>query len=101
MAHWLMMRWLLRRVLVRLGSRTILGIGVTLFVLNLLIPDPIPFIDEILMLVGTILLSRRVKAEERIGDPGVLKTVGRGRTARNQETKNWKLKTKTNLRTRK
>lgn len=74
------MRWLLRWVLVKLGSRTIIGIGATLFILNLLIPDPIPFLDEILMLVGTILLSRWAKAQERIEDPTRLKYAGRGRT---------------------
>ena len=76
------MRWLLRWVLVKLGSRTILGIGATLFVLDLLIPDLIPFIDEILILVGTILFSRWAKAEEMIEDPTPLKYAGRGRTQR-------------------
>jgi hypothetical protein len=42
----------------RLGSRTILGIGGALFLLNMLIPDPLPLIDEFLLLAGTILLSR-------------------------------------------
>jgi hypothetical protein len=42
----------------RLGSRTILGIGGALFLLNMLIPDPLPLIDELLLLAGTILLSR-------------------------------------------
>lgn len=74
------MRWLLRWVLVRLGSRMIVGIGATLFILNMLIPDPIPLIDEILMLVGTILLSRWAKKEEAIEDPTPLKYAGRGRT---------------------
>lgn len=74
------MRWLLRWVLVRLGSRTIVGIGATLLILNLLIPDPIPFIDEILMLLGTIMLSRWAKTEETIEEPTPLKYAGRGRT---------------------
>ena len=78
------MRGLLRWVLVRLGlgSRTIVGIAATLFILNLLIPDPIPFIDEILMLLGTILLSRWAKTEETIEAPTRLKYAGRGRTER-------------------
>ena len=42
----------------RLGSRTILGVGGALFLLNMLIPDPLPLIDEFLILAGTILLSR-------------------------------------------
>lgn len=58
----------------------IVGIGATLFILNMLIPDPIPLIDEILMLVGTILLSRWAKNEEAIEDPTSLKYAGRGRT---------------------
>lgn len=42
----------------RLGSRTILGVGGALFLVNMLIPDPLPLIDEFLILAGTILLSR-------------------------------------------
>jgi hypothetical protein len=45
-------------MLARLGSRTILGIGGTLFLLNMVIPDPLPLVDEFLILAGTILLSR-------------------------------------------
>ena len=29
-------------------------VGLVLFVINLFIPDPLPFVDEILMLVGVI-----------------------------------------------
>lgn len=50
-------------VLARLGSRAIIGIGGTLFVLNMLIPDPLPLVDEILILAGTILLSRMANAD--------------------------------------
>ena len=53
---------MLSPLLARLGSRTILGIGGSLFVLNMLIPDPLPLVDEFLMLAGTILLSRFVRA---------------------------------------
>lgn len=60
----------------------IVVIGVTLFILNLLIPDPIPFLDEILLLVVTILLSRWAKTGERIEDRTPLKYAGRGRTQR-------------------
>ena len=49
-------------VLSRLGSRTIIGIGGTLFVLDMLLPDPLPLVDEFLILAGTILLSRMAKA---------------------------------------
>ncbi len=71
----------------RLGSRTIIGIGGTLFVLNMLIPDPLPLIDEILILAGTILLSRMAKGAEgsplRSGEAaktGAPKHVGKGST---------------------
>ena len=69
----------------RLGSRAIIGIGGTLFVLNMLIPDPLPLIDEFLILAGTILLSRMAKsaAGETAGtaaSPGAPKHVGKGST---------------------
>ena len=53
-------------VLARLGSRTIIGIGGTLFVLNMLIPDPLPLVDEFLILAATILLSRMAKQVRRV-----------------------------------
>jgi len=86
--------------LARLGSRTILGIGGTLFVLNMVIPDPLPLVDEFLILAGTILLSRwadsgAAGASTRQGAPGAgsaggsdmpgtgaPKPVGRGSTVR-------------------
>ena len=78
---------MLTPLLARLGSRTILGIGGTLFLLNMIIPDPIPFVDEFLILVGTILLSRMADrgaagtagstAPRATGTP---KHVGRGST---------------------
>ena len=76
------MRWLLRWLVLRLGSRAIIGIGGTLFVINMLIPDPIPLLDEILILVGTTLLSRwATRAEkEPMTNPREPKPVGRGRT---------------------
>jgi hypothetical protein len=71
-------------VLARLGSRTILGIGGTLFLLNMLIPDPLPLVDEFLILAGTILLSRWASTGETTA-PGPEasvspKHVGRGST---------------------
>jgi hypothetical protein len=74
------MRWLLRSLLLRLGSRTILTIGGSLFALNMLIPDPLPLVDEFLMLAGTILLSRWVDRQRASGEPGEPRPVGRGRT---------------------
>jgi hypothetical protein len=75
-------------IVVRLGSRTILGIGGTLFVLNMLIPDPLPLVDEFLILAGTILLSRLAKGAEGLPRPSgeaakagaAPKPVGRGST---------------------
>jgi len=79
-------------VLARLGSRTIIGIGATLFVLDMLIPDPLPLVDEFLILAGTILLSRMAKtgaagARGATGATGATgagtpKHVGRGSTQR-------------------
>ena len=51
-------------IVARLGSRTIIGVGGTLFVLNMLIPDPLPLVDEFLILAGTILLSRMAQRTE-------------------------------------
>jgi hypothetical protein len=75
-------------ILAKLGSRTILGIGGTLFVLNMLIPDPLPLVDEFLILAGTILLSRMAKtgatgatgAAGASGASRAPKPVGRGST---------------------
>ncbi len=79
-------------VLTRLGSRTIIGIGGTLFVLNMLIPDPLPLVDEFLILAATILLSRLAKTGETAATgaadargaarAGAPKHVGRGSTQR-------------------
>ncbi|HUP39570.1 MAG TPA: DUF6116 family protein [Vicinamibacterales bacterium] len=81
-------------IVARLGSRTIVGVGGTLFVLNMLIPDPLPLVDEFLILAGTILLSRMAKRSES-GSTGATgttaaegargagpKPVGRGSTQR-------------------
>jgi len=73
-------------IVARLGSRTIIGVGGTLFVLNMLIPDPLPLVDEFLILAGTILLSRMAQRTESgatgaTGARGAApKPVGRGST---------------------
>jgi hypothetical protein len=74
-------------IVARLGSRTIVGVGGTLFVLNMLIPDPLPLVDEFLILAGTILLSRLAKRSEapprrpsEPANPGAPKHVGKGST---------------------
>jgi uncharacterized membrane protein YccC len=43
----------------RLGSRTLATLCAVLFVVDLLIPDPVPFVDELLLGLATILLTRR------------------------------------------
>jgi hypothetical protein len=83
-------------IVARLGSRTILGIGGALFLINMVIPDPLPLVDEFLILAGTILLSRLAKGAEglprqsgeaaKAGTAGARgadpKPVGRGSTHR-------------------
>ena len=63
----LLVQRMLTPILARLGSRTILGVGGGLFLLNMLIPDPIPLVDEFLILAATILLSRWAKLGETGG----------------------------------
>ena len=80
----------LQPIVARLGSRTIVGIGGALFLLNMVIPDPLPLVDEFLILAGTILLSRLAKrsatdASGAAGAPGAPaadapKHVGRAST---------------------
>ena len=64
-----------------MGSKAILAIGGSLFVLNMLIPDPLPLVDEFLILAGTILLSRWAKKPADVSGIGEPRPVGRGRTA--------------------
>lgn len=67
---------MLTPLVARLGSRTIVGIGGTLFVLNMLIPDPLPLVDEFLILAGTILLSRMAKRADAAGGMGSSEGTG-------------------------
>ena len=69
---------MLAPVLARLGSRTIMTVGGTLFVLNMLVPDPLPLVDEFLILAGTILLSRWAKPND--GATGTTGATGAGAT---------------------
>jgi hypothetical protein len=71
----------------RLGSRTIMTIGGTLFLINMLIPDPIPLVDELMILAATILFSRLARGSEAstettAGPASAPKHVGRGSTQR-------------------
>ena len=50
---------LLWPVLSRLGSRTLMMLCGVLFVIDLVVPDPLPFVDEIILGVTTLLLARR------------------------------------------
>jgi hypothetical protein len=73
-------------MLARLGSRTIVAVGGTLFLLNMVIPDPIPLVDEFLILAGTILLSRWAQraatgAEDLNSAPGAWSSPGSSRPA--------------------
>lgn len=52
-----MLAWL-PSLLSRFGSRTLVILMGALFVADLVIMDPIPFVDEILLGVATLLLAR-------------------------------------------
>jgi len=56
-----------RRFLERRRFPTLMMIGAALFIVNLLLPDPIPFVDEILMLIATVAVGsvRRKKKPEQ------------------------------------
>lgn len=46
-----------RRFLERRRFPTLMMIAAALFIGNLLLPDPIPFVDEILMLIATVAIG--------------------------------------------
>lgn len=46
-----------RRFLERRRFPTLMMIGAVLFLANVLLPDPIPFVDEILMLIATVAIG--------------------------------------------
>lgn len=48
----------LQRFAGQLRSSTLLAVATGLFVLDLLIPDPLPFVDEIVLGIVTILIAR-------------------------------------------
>jgi len=56
-------RWVLP-VLSRMGTRTLTALVAGLFVLDLVIPDPLPFVDEIILGVATLLVARRRNREQ-------------------------------------
>jgi hypothetical protein len=51
------MGWL-SPLLARLGSGTLLALCATLFAVDLVIPDPVPFVDELILGAATLLLAR-------------------------------------------
>ncbi|MFO7762935.1 MAG: DUF6116 family protein [Wenzhouxiangellaceae bacterium] len=57
-----------RRFLERRRFPTLMLLGAVLFIANLLVPDPLPFVDEALMLIATVLIgsvrSKKKSAEE-------------------------------------
>ncbi|MBS3744964.1 MAG: hypothetical protein KGY48_11475 [Wenzhouxiangellaceae bacterium] len=46
-----------RRFLERRRFPTLMLLGAVLFIANLLVPDPLPFVDEALMLIATVLIG--------------------------------------------
>lgn len=64
---------LVRRYLGRLRFPTLFALTAAVFIVNVLVPDPIPFVDEVLLaLVGLLLGSLR----ERRGDDDPNATAG-------------------------
>lgn len=53
------MRSLVRWALARLSTRQMMALAAVLLVADLVIPDPIPFIDEALLGLAVLLLARR------------------------------------------
>ncbi len=63
---------LLTGVLARLGPRRLAWVFGVLFVVNLLVPDPIPIVDELLLGLLTLILAqwRSAPPEESAGSTG-------------------------------
>lgn len=47
----------LKRFLEQRRFPTLMLIGAALFVINLFVPDPLPFVDELLLLIATLLIG--------------------------------------------
>ena len=61
---------LLAPVLVWLGRLSyprLFALAVTLFVISVVVPDPLPFVDELLLGMGALLISRRKRKPEPPG----------------------------------
>jgi len=59
---------LVSRFLGRLESPALFKLAAALFLLNLVVPDPIPLLDEILMGIVTLMLAKRKKDPARPPD---------------------------------
>jgi hypothetical protein len=51
------------RFIDQLESPKLFKLAVVLFLLNVVVPDPIPLLDEILMGIAVLMLARRKKTE--------------------------------------
>jgi lauroyl/myristoyl acyltransferase len=61
----------------RLRYPTLFKITAALFVLTLLVPDPLPFIDELLLGLGTLLLATWKNRDRAVGKGEVLEGQAR------------------------
>lgn len=68
---WILHRLLgpLKRFLERRRFRTLFMILAGLFLADLFIPDPLPFIDELVLLVGTVLVGSFRKPKPDVSTP--------------------------------
>lgn len=53
----------------KLGYPRLFVLTAILFVVNVLVPDPIPFVDELLLGLGTLLLANWKRRNDRPDDP--------------------------------
>ena len=60
----------IRRFLERRRFPTLLLIGTGLLLLNIIIPDALPFVDEILMLIATLLIGSLSKNKQEQAEAG-------------------------------
>ena len=54
----------------RLSYPKLFLVAAALFVANLFIPDPLPFVDELLLAIGTLLISRRKRRPDTAAGAG-------------------------------
>lgn len=61
----------------KLRYPTLFKLTAALFALTLFVPDPVPFVDEILLGLGTLLLANWKSRKSTIGSQGDRATKGR------------------------